>query len=260
MPKLPVVPLTPFQAKFLVEGIGTFVLALTVFLAEVECGAGALNGTTKIRNLAPIAAGFILAVMVFTFGYISGGHFNPAVTLGIMFVNIIRIDQALAYIIAQCIGAFMGAGFGVLLTGPGPQMPAPEVYRGLPEFIFRGFVGEAIFTGALVTVVLHVACSKQKDNHFYGFAVGMTVMASAYAVGGVSGGCFNPALATGFQVVKCFAGYCTALLNLWLYWGAPAAGALGASIAFKMVHPKIGQQGAAGADKDEPAPRHEQLY
>ena len=255
--KPPVVPLTPFQAKFLVEGIGTFVLVLTVYMAEIECGQSAIDGVNKLRNFAPIAAGFILAVMVFSFGYISGGHFNPAVTLGIMFVNVIRIDQAIAYLIAQCIGGILGAAFGVLLSGASPTMPAPEVYGGLAEYIFRGFVAEAIFTGALVTVVLHVACSKQKDNHFYGFAVGMCVMASAYSVGGVSGGSFNPAVATGLQLVKCFAGYCMPLMHLWLYWGAPAAGALGASIAFKMVHPKVGSE-AQQAQQQQP--QHEQIY
>merc|ERR1719498_195936 len=128
--KFPVIPLTPFQAKFLVECIGTFVLTMTVFMASVESGPDAINGTTKLRNLAPIAIGFILAVMVFSFGYISGGHFNPAVTLGIMFVNVIRIDQAIAYMIAQTIGAFLGGAFGVLLAGTSPSMPAPEVYQG----------------------------------------------------------------------------------------------------------------------------------
>jgi glycerol uptake facilitator-like aquaporin len=237
--KLPVVPLTPLRAKFLVEGIGTFVLTMTVFMASTSCGPDAINGTSKIRNLAPIAIGFILAVMVFTFGYISGGHFNPAVTLGLLFANVIRIDQAVVYIIAQTIGAIMGGAFGVIMVGTSPTMPAPEVFGGLPEYVFRAFVAEGIFTGSLVTVVLHVACSKQKDNHFYGFAIGMSVMAAAYSVGGISGGAFNPALATGLQLVKCFAGYCNPLIHGWLYWAAPSAGALGAAVLFKMISPKI---------------------
>jgi len=243
--------LTPMQAKFLVEGIGTFVLVMTVFLATSMCGTAAINGTTHLRNLAPIATGFILAVMVFSFGYISGGHFNPAVTMAVLFIKVIRVDQAVYYIIAQVAGALLGAAFGVIMIGPGPGMPAPQVYQGDPQFVVRGFIGEAIFTGALVTVVLHVACSRQKENHFYGFAVGMCVMASAYAVGGVSGGSFNPAVATGLQLVKCFSGYCNPMVNLWLYWAAPAAASVGASLLFKMVHPRIQDQVASPPAPDQ---------
>jgi len=241
---LPKILLTPLQAKFLVEGIGSFVLVLTIFLSSTFVGGNPnpIDGSSTLRNLAPIAIGFILAVMVFSLGYISGGHFNPAVTMGIMFIKVIKIDQAITYVIAQNCGAVLGAAFGVLLTGPYPNMPAPQVYNNLPEFVFRAFVGEAIFTGALVTVVLHVACSNQKENGFYCFAVGMCVMASAYAVGGVSGGSFNPAVATGLQLVKCISGYCTPMLTLWLYWAAPAAGAAGAALLFKMVHPRIQDQ------------------
>ena len=244
--RVPFLKLTAFQAKFLIEGIGSFVFVMTVFLAEMSCGSAAINGIDKTRNLAPIAIGFILAVLVFAFGYISGGHFNPAVTLGVMLIHAIRIETAIAYCIAQVAGGILGAFFGLAIVGVQPGIPAPEVFGGLPEFVVRAFIGEAIFTGALVTVVLHVACSKQKNNHYYGLAIGMCVLAAAYAVGGISGGAFNPMIATSLQVVKCAAVSCTPLLNLWLYWAAPASGALGASILFKMVHP-------VDVPSDEPA-------
>jgi glycerol uptake facilitator-like aquaporin len=235
--------ISAFTAKFLVEGIGSFIFVLTIFLSDSGCGPNSIDGITHTRNLSPFAIGFQLAVLVFSFGYISGGHFNPAVTCGVMLISQIKVEEAIAYVIAQCSGGLLGAAFGVLIAGYGPKMAAPEVPgAGLPQYVVRAFIGEAIFTGCLVTVVLHVACSKQRNNGYYGLAIGMCVLSAAYAVGGVSGGSFNPMIATSLQLVKCFAGYCMPLMNIWLYWAAPGAGALGASILFKMIHPKKAEQ------------------
>jgi len=231
--------LTPFQVKWLAEGCGTFIFVLTIFLSTMNVGTLTIDYVTRWRNLAPIAIGFILSVLVFTFGYISGGHFNPAVTLGVMLVNQIRIEMAVAYIIAQCTGAGLGALMGVIMLGKSSSQPAPQVYNGDAAYIFRAFLAEAVFTFALVTVVLNVACSVQKNNHYYGFAIGMCVLCATYAVGGISGGSFNPAVATGLQVVKCLCGWCTPMLMLWLYWGGPAAGAAAAAVMFKMIAPKV---------------------
>lgn len=235
--RLPLLKLSLFQARFLAEGIGSFVFVMTISLAEANCGKEALNGTTHTRNLAPIAIGFMLCVLVFSFGYISGGHFNPAVTLGVLLTRGIRIEMAVAYWIAQCAGGLIGAAYAVIANGTTRHIPAPQVYKNLAQYVVTAFVAEAIFTGILVTVVLHCAYSSQKNNHFYGLAIGMCVLAAAYAVGGVSGGAFNPAVAFSLQVVKCIAGNCIPLMHLWLYFAAPAAGAAGAAILFKMTHP-----------------------
>lgn len=237
LPKLPKLYLTSFQARYLAEGIGTFIFIMTISLAEINCGTAAIDGKTRLRNFAPLCAGITLSVLVFAFGYVSGGHFNPAVTLGVLLTRGIKIEIAIAYWIAQISGGLVGAIFGVLISGISHRLPAPQVYNNSTEYAVRAFIGEAIFSAALVTVVLHVTQSKQKDNHFYGFAIGMIVVAAGYSVGGVSGGAFNPAVATSLQLVKCLMGNCVPLMNLWLYWLAPAAGALGASVLFTMTHP-----------------------
>lgn len=236
--KLPLLKLSAFQVKFLVEGIGAFIYVMTISLAEANVGNSSINGTTHTRNMAPIPVGFILSVVVFAFGYVSGGHFNPAVTLGVLLIRGIRIELATAYWIAQCVGGVIGAAYAVIANGTTRHIPAPQVYKNLPQYVITAFVAEAIFTGILVTVVLHCACSSQKNNHFYGLAIGMCVLAAGYAVGGVSGGSFNPAVAFSLQLVKCVAGNCIPLMHLWLYFAAPAAGAVGASVLFKMTHPE----------------------
>ena len=240
MLRLPLVRLKPTHVQFLVEGIGSFILTLTAFLANARYGNLVEVGSSfhPLWHLAPVAIGFMLAVLVFTFGYISGAHFNPAVTLGVMLANVIRVELAIMYVVAQCAGCMLAAIFGAVVAGAGPDMPAPAIHDTTPEHILRGFMAEGIFTAALVTTVLHVACSRQKNNQFFGFAIGATLMCSLFAVGGISGGGFNPALSTALQVVKCGAGYCGPLLNLWVYWAAPAAGAFGAAVVFKMVHPR----------------------
>jgi glycerol uptake facilitator-like aquaporin len=237
--QLPTFKLTPFQLQYFVEGTAAFVFILTIFLAEATIGNQVIIGDSKLGNLAPLAIGFTLTVVIFTFGYISGGHVNPAVTLGVFLVNEIKFENAIGYVIAQCTGGFAGAFFGVFLTGKHPSQAAPQVAIGGAEVILRSMLSEGIYTFALVTVVLHVACSMQKNNHYYGFAIGSSVMCAAYSVGGFTGGAFNPAVATGLILTKCLCGWCEPMLNLWLYWAAPAAGAGGAALLFKMVHPKI---------------------
>ena len=235
--KVPLLKLSTFQAQFLVEGIGAFIFIMTISLAEMNCGNNAIDGVAHTRNLAPIAIGFILSVVVFSFGYISGGHFNPAITFGVLLIKGIRIEQAVAYWIAQCVGGVIGAAFAVIINGTTRHIPAPQVYKNLPQYVFTAFVAEAVFSCVLVTIVLHVAYSKQKNNGFYGMAIGLCVLSASYAVGGVSGGSFNPAVAFSLQAVKCVTGNCIPLMHLWLYFSAPAAGAVLASVLFKMTHP-----------------------
>lgn len=235
---LPLIRLSLYQAKVLCEGVGTFIFLMTISLAEMNCGLSAIDGKTHTRNLAPIAEGFMLCVLIFTFGYVSGGHFNPAVTFSVVMLRGVRIEEAVGYWIAQVVGGFLGAALGIITNGTTRHLPAPQVYVNDAEYIFIAFICEAVFTGFLCSVVLHVAYSQQKSNHYYGLAIGMCLLSSQYAVGGITGGSFNPAVATALQLTKFIAaGYATPLMYLWLYWAAPMVGAVGASFLFKMTHP-----------------------
>ena len=184
------------------EFIGTFFLASTIELA-----AG------QDKALAPIAIGGILTVMVFAFGHVSGAHFNPAVTLGVFIRGDFEIWALPAYIASQCLGALAGAivQFWVLkdiatscmddngggdLCGAGYPAPNPEAT------LFSCVITEALWTFALVSVVLNVATTKsQGGNSFFGLAIGVTVLSAAIAAGDVSGGAFNPAIGTALPLV-----------------------------------------------------------
>lgn len=207
--------------KYLTEFIGTFFLVFTI-----GCAVG--SGST----LAPLAIGAALMVMVFAGGHVSGAHYNPAVTLAVTLRGRCSLADAVPYVVAQIIGAIaaaLAAGF-VLPSGAIDPSQALVLSGKIPQ----AFLVEALFTFALAYVVLNVATSKaNKENSFYGLAIGFTVLAGAVSVGGISGGAFNPAVAVGISVLGL-----TAWSNLWLYFAADFAGAAAAAAVFKIINPQ----------------------
>jgi aquaporin Z len=199
--------------KYLVEFIGTFFLVFTVGCTVIPPNAGIM---------APIAIGASLMVMVFAGGHVSGGHFNPAVTLAVWIRGKTDTKDVIPYWIAQ----FAAAWLVGKIKMPGAAMPLAMMSWKAP------FVAEFLFTFALCWVVLNVATSKgTAGNSFYGVAIGMTVMVGAYAVGGVSGGAFNPAVATGItRMGLSFLG------NYWVLITGEVAGSIAAAVAYKYVH------------------------
>jgi aquaporin Z len=204
--------------KYLAELIGTFFLVLVVGCTAIGAWPGVI---------APLAIGATLMVMVFATGHVSGGHLNPAVTLGVWMRGRCNTRDVIPYMLAQVIGAALAAVMtGVLLTG----REAP----GFQPVLLPAFVAELLFTFALVYVVLNTATAKGTvGNSFYGLAIGMTVMAGAFAVGNVSGGVFNPAVAVGISILGL-----TPWSMLWLYLLAELAGGALAVAAFRMSNPE----------------------
>src|SRR5215831_19686140 len=145
--------------KYLVELIGTFFLVLTIGCTVIDKGAG---------PFAPIAIGASLMVMIFAGGHISGGHYNPAVTLGVWIRGRCDTKDVLPYWIAQIVAAFIAAVVTKFLVGS-PKGPAMTLAVG------PAFVAEFLFTFALVFVVVNVATAKgTSGNSFYGLAIAST--------------------------------------------------------------------------------------
>ena len=206
--------------KPLIEFIGTFFLVSTVGNTVINPGGAG--------NLAPIAIGTILMVMVFAGGHISGGHYNPAVTLAVLLRGKCPLRDAITYWIAQILAAFVATAVVSFLKGY-PPIPAPGEYH--PD---RALVAELIGTFALAFVVLNVATAKDTEgNSFYGLAIGFTVLAQAFALGAVSGGAFNPAVATGIMTLGL-----VSWSHFWVYLiGDLGGGALAAAV-FLYTNPK----------------------
>jgi aquaporin Z len=203
--------------KYAVEMIGTLFLVFTI-------GASVRSG----NPLAPLTIGAILMAMVYAGGHISGAHYNPAVTLAVLVRKRIEIREALGYWISQLIGGLLAAA---LVTAVAPTQTASMTLSG--HAMAMAFVAELLVTFALCYVVLNVATSKDHpDNSFYGLAIGFTVAAGAVAVGGISGGAFNPAVAISGVAMGLFSGS-----MIWMFIAAQTIAAVAAGLAFRAVNP-----------------------
>jgi aquaporin Z len=165
---------------------------------------------------------------VYASGHISGGHVNPAVTMAALVRGRIGPGEAVGYWIFQLLGGVLAALVVRAVVSPGEATTLR-----LSGHLTGAFVAELLFTFALAYVVLNVATSKDHpDNSFYGLAIGFTVLAGAVAVGGISGGAFNPAVALGGAVMGLFA-----WPTLWVYLVAELVAGAAAGLAFRALNP-----------------------
>lgn len=202
--------------KYITEFIGTFFLVLTIGCTVIPGAAGVI---------APLAIGSALMVMVYASGHISGGHLNPAVTLAVWLRGRCDTKDVAPYMLSQVLGAVLAATVVGFLYGAGKPMVIESVPKAL--------VAEFLFTFALAYVVLNSATAKgNANNSFYGLAIGFTVMTGAFAVGGISGGAFNPAVAVGIGVMKL-----VELPQIWIHIAADLAGGAAAAAIFKLNNP-----------------------
>lgn len=204
--------------KYITEFIGTFFLVFTV-------AAAAVGGWAPL-GFAPLAIGSVLMVMIFAGGHISGGHYNPAVSMAVFVRGKLPVNDLIIYWIVQIAAGVVAALLASSLLGISAASP-------LTLDMTKVVIAEFLFTFALTYVVVNVATAKGTEgNSFYGLAIGFTVLSGAYAVGSISGGVFNPAVGTGVT-----------LLGL-LDWGGLAiyvvtqlvAGAV-AGVIFRVSHP-----------------------
>ncbi len=204
----------PLGRKLVVEFIGTFFLVFTV------CEA-----VKYADGVAPLAIGAALMVMVYAGGHISGGHYNPAVSTAVLIRGKLDSAEWVPYVVAQILGGIAAAAMARVVAGAGHTGPMPGVGRQL--------LAEFLFTFALGYVVLNVATARGTDgNSFYGLAIGFTVTAGAFAVGAVSGGAFNPAVAIGAMVYGVLPWG-----HIWIYLLANLLGGAVAGLVFLYVQP-----------------------
>jgi aquaporin Z len=206
------------MAKLLTEFIGTFFLVSTIGYTVVAPGAG---------DMAPLAIGSALMVMIYAGGHVSGAHYNPAVTLAVFLRGRCAAADVVGYWIAQILGGAAAAALVLFMKGN------PEVVAMQPD-VTRALVAEFLYTFALCYVVLNIATAKATSgNSAYGLAIGFTVLTGAYAVGGVSGGAFNPAVAVGITIMGL-----SAVANIWIFLVANFAGGAAAALVFKAINPQ----------------------
>lgn len=226
------------STQLIAEFIGTF---LFVFTGVMACNLGAQHGLIVVA----IAHGLALAVMITATAATSGGHLNPAVTIGFLATGKIRPAAAAGYILAQLAGALVASLAAMVIYG-GQIVDAGKVadgyvavFNGVPNFhgnvtLGAAFLSEAIGTFALAFAVWGTAVDPRAPK-IGGFGIGLTLAAIIMAIGPLTGASLNPARSFGPTIVAALSGkYPDLLAEHWLYWAAPVTGAVLAAVIYRV--------------------------
>ena len=214
--------------KLIAEFIGTF--ALVFFGVGAICADQFLHSTGGI-GLFPIAIahGLAIAVMISSIGHISGGHFNPAVTIAFWVTRRLSTVDVILFWAAQLAGS-VAAAFLIRSLIPGETWQAvalgtPELVRDFPRW--AGMALEAVTTFILVLVVFATCVDeKGKLSAITGFCIGLTIMLGILVAGPFTGGAMNPARAFGPALAS------THWLNQGIYWVGPLGGGFLAGLLY----------------------------
>jgi aquaporin Z len=207
--------------KLLAELIGTFMLV------SVVCGAGALGIGGLSYGFVTLGIGMAVMTMAYAVGHVSGGHFNPAVTCGLVAAGRHPASEAVQYIVAQVVGAVL-AGF-IWFTVANSQAVVPA----LGNFASNGFgegspgkyglgaaaIAEIVATALFLFVIVGVT-SKKAVAGLAPVAIGFALFVLLLITVPMSNGSLNPARSTGTALF----GGPLALSQLWLFWVAPIVG------------------------------------
>jgi aquaporin Z len=220
-------------AAAVAEFVGPFTL--------VVAGVGAIISTQNLSdggNLVAVALahGLAIGLMVAALGQVSGGHFNPAVTLSMLATGQIAITRAISYIIAQVLGATAGAGVLTLIfPALGPMgRNNPGVNLGLPGLgpdvsLSGALIMEAVMTFFLVLVIFGTVIDPRGPKAIAPLAIGLIITMDILTGGRITGAAMNPARALGPAIVQ------QDFSNWWIYWVGPIIGGLIAAFAYTSI-------------------------
>ena len=214
------------QKPLIAEFIGTFAF---VFIGIGAIASSAIPGVNSGLVGIALAHGLALAIMITATAAISGGHLNPAVTIGLLVAKKINTQTAIQYVIAQCIGAIVAAA---LIKGVFPADILSAVSLGTPALgggitPTMGLVAEIIMTFFLVFIVYGTAVSKHSPTKIGGLFIGLTLTMCILMGGPISGAALNPARHLGPALVG------GNLANVWIYWVGPVIGGILGALAYQ---------------------------
>ena len=179
--EMQLIKIVNMKNKLIAEFIGTYFLYLIIGICLTPPGAG---------DMTPLAVAFGLTALVYSCGHISKAHFNPATTVAYLCAGTHRLKDVIPYMLVISLGAITAALTIPILNPEGMSKIQSVAVQQLAMWI-----SEALFTFALMWVILNVAIAKgTKNNQFFGIAIGFIVGAGAYAVGPISYAAFNPAV------------------------------------------------------------------
>ena len=211
------------------EFIGTFTLVTAV------CGAALFSAPSAGLVAVAFAVGLSVLAMAFAVGHISGGHFNPAVTCGLIAAGRFETSKAPGYIIAQVLGGAAAACVFYLVLSGAPAggkwntfTAVSNLYGGAGQFSLVAVLITEVVITALFLIVIVGATSKRAPPGFAPIAIGLALTLFHLVAIPVSNASLNPARSTATAIF----GGGEALGSLWLFWVAPIlGGAIGGAIA-----------------------------
>ncbi len=215
--------------------IGTMVLVLMGCGSAVIAGA---DGTTGVGLLGiAFAFGLSVVAMAYAIGHISGCHINPAISIAMVVAGRMKASEAGYYIVAQIIGAILGAGLLYLIASGKASYAGGLGQNGFGDFspqnynLTSGFIAEVVFTFIFLLVILGSTSTKNIHGGFAGLSIGLSLVLIHIVGIPVTGVSVNPARSIGPAV---FAGG-EALSQLWLFLVAPVAGAILAAVVWNFL-------------------------
>jgi aquaporin Z len=207
------------------EFLGTYVLLFA------GCGAIVVDAMTGALGHVGVALtfGFVIVVLIYTFGHLSGAHFNPAVTLSFVFTKEFEVKALVPYIVAQVLGAIVAILTLWVLVLPESLSMKELNYLGatLPRGVWwQSFLFEIVLTFILMIVIYGAAVHGKAIKSFAGLAIGFTVGLEALFAGPITGASMNPARSLAPALVS------GNVEMVWIYITAPVIGALLAGVWF----------------------------
>lgn len=224
--------------KYVAEFIGTLVLVV------MGCGTAMLVGCNAAAGggyiLTALAFGLVIVGMAYCVGNISGCHINPAVSLGVLMSGGISVKDFIAYIVAQCAGAFAGAGILAVIFNQGKVTDMTGGFgsnglAGVSDSAVAGLLVEVVLTFIFVLTILGVTSKKAGHGSFGGLIIGLTLTLVHILGIGLTGTSVNPARSFGPALMAMIDGNSAPMGALWVFIVGPFVGAALAALVYKFL-------------------------
>lgn len=224
--------------KYIAEFIGTFILVTLGCGTAMLVGCDAKDGCGYL--LTALAFGLAIVAMAYGVGNISGGHVNPAVSLGFLISGGITVTDFIGYVVAQCLGALAGSGLLALIFNLGDVKDMTGGYgtnglAGVGDNAVAGLLVEIVLTFIFLLAILGVTSKNQTHGSFGGLIIGLTLVVVHILGIGLTGTSVNPARSLGPAIVAAIDGNTTPIACIWVFIIGPLIGAALAALLYKFL-------------------------
>lgn len=213
--------------KYLAECLGTLVLVVFACGAAIVTGCGTAEGGMAAYLTTALAFGLVIVAMAYSIGNVSGCHINPAVSIAMLVFGKMNAKDFAGYVVAQFIGAILGAAILAYIFGTGGGFGTNGLYEG---DVVKSLIIEVILTFVFVLAILGVT-SKVQNGAVAGIVIGLSLTLVHILGIGLTGTSVNPARSFGPALLK--GG--EALANVWVFIVAPLIGGVLAALAYRFL-------------------------